>query len=110
MKQYLLIIKGAGVRASSPEEMQKSLQDYMAWAGKIGDHYVDGQRLELEGALLEGDKISTDGPFLEAKEVIAGFIIINAKDQAQANEIAKDCPLLEHCGIEVRAILTPPTN
>lgn len=108
MKQYLMIIKGEGPAPSSPEEMQQALQGYMNWAAEMGDSYVDGQRLEPQGALLEGENVATDGPFLESKEIIAGYIVINAADQDEANALAKTCPLMEHCAIEVRPILALP--
>ncbi len=107
MKDYLLIIKG-GMNDASPEEMQQAMHDYMSWAQELGDQYIDGQRLEKEGKLLEGDNVMTDGPFLEPKEIIAGYIIVKANDLDEAATIAKGCSLMEHCQIEVRPILALP--
>ncbi len=108
MNEFLLIIKGMGPANPSPEEMQKALEAYMNWAGSLGKQYIDGQRLEPSGAHLTGDTIATDGPFLESKEIIAGYVIISAKNLDEAVEIAKSSPLLEHCEIYVRPILSPP--
>ena len=49
----------------------------------------------------------TDGPFLESKEIIAGFFLIQAKDQNEANEIARSSPHLGLYSIEVRPIAFP---
>jgi hypothetical protein len=59
-----------------------------------------GWRLKVSG----GKKIVTDGPFTEAKEVIAGFWIIQVKSKEEALEWAKRCPLPEHGLMEIRQI------
>lgn len=51
-----------------------------------------------------GKRIVTDGPFTEAKEVIAGFWMIQVKSKAEAIEWAGRCPLPEGGVIEVRPI------
>jgi hypothetical protein len=59
-----------------------------------------GARIRVSG----GKRIVTDGPFIETKEVIAGFWIIQVKSKEEAIEWAKRCPLPE-CGvIEIRQI------
>ena len=52
----------------------------------------------------EGKKIVTDGPFTEAKEVIAGFWIIQVRSAEEALEWAKRCPLPENGVMEIRQI------
>jgi|ERR1700727_263698 hypothetical protein len=53
---------------------------------------------------IRGDVLS-DGPFLEAKEVIAGFCVIEAPDLDAALEIARRNPILQQGGgIEVRPV------
>jgi hypothetical protein len=59
-----------------------------------------GFRIKVSG----GKKIVTDGPFTEAKEVIAGFWIIQVKSQEEALEWAKRCPLPENGLIEIRQV------
>jgi hypothetical protein len=59
-----------------------------------------GARIRMSG----GKRIVTDGPFIETKEVIAGFWIIQVKSKEEAIEWAKRCPLPE-CGvIEIRQV------
>ena len=46
-----------------------------------------------------------DGPYAEAKDIVNGYTLIEAKDLAQATEIAKACPILELGGsVEVRPV------
>lgn len=59
-----------------------------------------GFRIKVSG----GKKIVTDGPFTEAKEVIAGFWIIQVKSTEEALEWAKRCPLPENGLMEIRQI------
>ena len=106
MKPYLLIIKGAGPKEGSPAQMQQALSAYQDWAMGLKDQYVDGQRLEDHGALVQNkNTVLTDGPFLEAKEIIAGYIIVNVDSLDAAIAIAQGCPLIGHCMIEVRPVL-----
>ena len=53
------------------------------------------------------EEILTDGPFLEAKEIIAGFFLIQAENQEEANRIAASSPHLGLYQIEVRPIVFP---
>jgi hypothetical protein len=59
-----------------------------------------GVRIKVTG----GKKVLTDGPFAEAKEVIAGFWLIQAKSLDEAVEWAHRCPLPEHGLVEIRQI------
>src|SRR5262249_39943998 len=59
---------------------------------------------ESEGVRLvrrEGRTIVSDGPFAECKEVVGGFIAIDAESREEAIEIAKRCPAARGAVIEV---------
>ena len=93
----------------SPEELQHIMTEYKGWVSQLGSQYLGGQRLEESGALLPGknEPILTDGPFLEAKEIIAGYMLIRAENQEEANNIAQTVPHLGLYTIEVRPVATP---
>lgn len=59
-----------------------------------------GARLKYEG----GKPTVTDGPFSEAKELIAGFWILQVKDKAEAIEWARRIPLGEGAEVEIRRV------
>lgn len=59
-----------------------------------------GKRVRVSG----GKPVITDGPFAEAKEVVAGFWMIQAKSLEEAVEWAKRCPLPERGLIEIRQV------
>ena len=52
----------------------------------------------------------TDGPFTEAKEVIAGFWMIQVKSKEEALEWAKRCPLPEGGILDIYRIFEPATD
>lgn len=86
-------------------EAMRKYNDEMKKAGVLvlaeGLHATSkGFRLRVTG----GKKVVTDGPFTEAKEVIAGFWIIQVNSREEALEWANRCPLPENGLIEIRQI------
>jgi hypothetical protein len=71
---------------------------------------LDGARLQLAEAattIRGGDKpVVTDGPFVEAKEVLGGYGLIDVADLDEALALAKTWPLLSAEGqyVEVRPV------
>jgi len=49
-----------------------------------------------------GKVLATDGPFAETKEVLVGFVFIQAADMAEAEAIARGIPMARYGSIEVR--------
>jgi hypothetical protein len=97
-------------RPGSPEEMQRSMQKCIAWMKDLGErgHIKNpGQPLELGGKLVKGaQKIITDGPFTESKDIVGGYSVIEANDIDQAVELSFGCPILEGGGtVEVRPVM-----
>ena len=67
---------------------------------------LDGLHPPAEGALVrfsDGKTTVTDGPFAEAKEVVGGYWLIQARSKEEAVEWASRCPG-ENCAIEVRRV------
>ena len=93
----------------SPNELQGMFQNYQTWVEQLGEKYIGGQRLEENGALLTSKEadIMTDGPFLETKEIIAGYFLIQAADLESAIQVAQSSPHLGLYQIEVRPLVWP---
>jgi hypothetical protein len=53
----------------------------------------------------DGQRRTLDGPFAEAKEVIAGYFVIDAPNVEAATAIAARCPNAEFGSVEVREIV-----
>jgi hypothetical protein len=51
----------------------------------------------------------TDGPYVEAKDLVLGFIVVEARDLAQATKLAAACPIAQGGGsVEVRPVMSMP--
>lgn len=92
----------------SPAQMQEMFASFNAWKDKYKDNIVD-----MGGKLMPGGKILTaagvtDGPFVEVKEIVGGFMIIAADSFELALEVARASPGLMSPGssIEVRELST----
>lgn len=62
-----------------------------------------GVRVHFSGK----DRIVTDGPFAETKELVAGFSIWEVKSMAEAIAWVKRCPLTDDADVEIRPIISP---
>jgi hypothetical protein len=52
----------------------------------------------------------TDGPFAESKDIVLGFIVIEAEDLTEATDLASGCPMLDGDGtVEIRPVGAMPT-
>ena len=94
MPKYLLIFRHSTDPQSrpSPEEMQALGGRWYAWMQKFsGSILPGGDGLKPDGRLLRGG-IVTDGPYVEAKEFIASFSLIQADNYDAAVAIARECP------------------
>src|ERR671911_2113551 len=83
---------GSGQQQPSPAQMQDMFAAFNAWKEKFKTNILD-----MGGKLKPGGKIvttsgATDGPFVEAKEIIGGFMVVAADSYDQAIEIASGCP------------------
>jgi hypothetical protein len=68
---------------------------------------LDGLQPESAGGRVDfsgGKATVTDGPFSEAKEIVGGYWIIQAKSREEALEWASRCPMEDGAAIEVRQI------
>ena len=97
----------------TPERAQRSMQAWLAWIRELeanGHLKNPGQPLAPAGKVVRGKKrIVTDGPYVEAKDLVLGFIVIEARDLAQAVELTSGCPMLEGAGsVEVRPVTKSP--
>lgn len=100
MAQYMLLLHQApNYNVDLPrEKMLEMTKRYMSWAESLGakGKLAGGEKLTAGGVRLvkskDGKPVVTDGPYAELKDVVGGYFVIEAKDQAEAETIAKDCP------------------
>lgn len=91
----------------SLDEMEPEIGEHMMWIEDLGNHYDSGEPLLPQAKSIKGkNKVVTDGPFIESKELIGGFYIITANSMDEAVELSKGCPVLKFGGnIEVREVM-----
>ena len=109
-RKYLCIQRsqpGKGERPS-PAQMEEMYAKFNAWRENFQENILD-----IGGKLGAGRIVTsqgaTDGPFVEAKEVIGGYMIVSAESMEQAVEVARQSPGVAMPGssVEVREISTP---
>jgi hypothetical protein len=108
MSEFVFLYRG-GEAGRASEQAQLMMQKWTNWLKGLADkgHVKDqGKPLERTGKLVKGkQKIVTDGPFAETKDVVGGFTLIEARDLDQAAELSKGCPIFEVDGaVEVRPV------
>ena len=117
MPQYLLNVIQPDGEPPAPEILDPiiaavdALQDEMktagVWVFSAGLHPASSATVVRR---QDGETLLTDGPFVEAKEVVAGFFILEAPDFDVALQIAKLNPATIDGGVEVRPLFTPPSQ
>ncbi len=101
------------MKGLAPQEMQAHMEKWSAWLAELRSdgHLETGMPLDRNGKVLrDGGAVVTDGPFTEIKEVVGGFIVINAVDYEAALALAQTCPGLEFKSfvLELRQVQTLP--
>jgi len=87
----------------SPSEMQAIYAKFTEWRQKFQDNLVDlGGRLGT-GRLVTAERVP-DGPLIEIKELVGGYMIVSAASLEEAIEIARGCPGLVRPGSGVEVI------
>jgi hypothetical protein len=110
MAEYLLIFRGGDAQTAqqSPEKWQAHMQKWMQWMGDLKEQgkLVGAQPLATTGKMVSGTKkVVSDGPYMEGKEMVGGYLLCTAASYDEAVEISMACPILEHDGVvEVREI------
>jgi len=116
--QYLLMLysdEAGWHRLTLPEQKQwmaayEAYADALAKAGALrGGSHLASPRTAVTVRVTGGKAQVLDGPFIETKEQLAGYFIIEAPDLDDALAWAARCPAASHGVVEVRAIGTPPS-
>jgi len=113
MSQFLYLYRSSDTARQAamgtPERAQQSMQRWMKWMRELetNGHLKDaGQPLERTGKVVRGHQAVTDGPYTEAKDLVGGFSLIEARDIDQAVELSRGCPILDGGGsVEVRPVM-----
>ena len=96
----------------TPEEGAELTEDSIAYNRVLeaGGHLLIAQALEAPRTAVtirirNGKLSSTDGPFAETREILAGFVLIEARDLNEAIRLAEKIPLAQIGSIEIRPVM-----
>jgi hypothetical protein len=98
----------------TPDEIQRFNQKWQNWFAKGSEEgwMLDASNaLKTEGRVVNAN-IVTDGPCVEGRDVVRGYVNVQADTLDTAADLAKGCPVLQHGGrVEVRPFFEghPPT-
>ena len=112
MSQYLILLveDESGYARATEAELAKIMQDHNDFAARAGDALLGGNALQPTSTATSirkdgaGGFTVTDGPFLETKEALGGYYLVEAPDLDAAIELAKQVPT-PFGGVEVRPIM-----
>ena len=112
MAKFMLILHDTpgNFKHLAPDELQRVVEKYVAWAGKIRESgkSVGSNKLMEEGGRIvtrkRGELNVVDGPYSEAKEVVGGYFVVKAEDYNEAVQLVRDCPHLDFGRIEIRQV------
>jgi hypothetical protein len=112
MKFMLLIYIDPKLLDSLPEpEFDARMRDCLTHVDELRDqgYVLDSQQLEEPSTarsvrVRQGRQTTFDGPYAEAKEVLGGFNLIEAKDMDEAVRIASEFPWTRIGCVEVRPV------
>jgi hypothetical protein len=110
MANFLFVYRGGDddYAKMTPDEIQGLMKKWTDWIGEgfAKGWMVDaGDALTPEGKVVQPNKVVTDGPFVESKEIVGGYSVVSAATIDAAAELAKGCPVLITGGkVEVRTL------
>ena len=115
MAKYMLLIYGDAEQWNSmpAEQSEAHMAAHGTFQATAGSALVDGAQLEAPPTATtvrsdgDGGVTITDGPFLETKEGLGGYYVIEASDLDGAIKAASMLPEVHasHSGVEIRPVV-----
>lgn len=117
MKEFLIVFRRNPATEDAelaPEQMQALWKAWQDWKDNLtarNNFSAAGKRLGTEGKVVNPKKIVTNGPYVELKEAVVGYMFLMANNIDEATELVKGCPNLTMGGtVEVRPIVAENGN
>lgn len=115
--QYIALIYTDEAQQADMGEAERGAEfaGYMAFNAhaKAEGAFLAGEALEPVATahtvrIRDGERLVTEGPFAETREVLGGFYLLDCEDLDQAVDLASRIPAAKHGCIEVRPIMLIP--
>ena len=113
MKEFVLIFRHSDTAKEKPTPEQ--VKERMAWLARIAaeNKLADkGKNLSVGSAkTVRSTTLVTDGPYVEVKEFISGFMVLKAETIDEAVQFARANPIFKMGGsVEVREVIVPGSS
>lgn len=110
MKEFMMIFRNekSNSEMPSPEQMQAMVKEWQDWIGGIAAQgkFVATNALGFEGQTVSSKGVVSDGPYAELKEIVGGYIIVQAQTLKDAVKLSEGCPTLRAGGkVEIRDVM-----
>ena len=109
--RYLLLIYTSEQLEASQDAMTAEFAAYDAFTNELRERgiYEAGEALRPTSTattvrVRDGQTVTTDGPYVETKEALGGFYMVDANDLDDAIKLAAKIPGAKHGSIEIRPI------
>jgi hypothetical protein len=109
--KYMMLLVRDDDQWEALSDEERDMDAIMRWWGDLVEQGVldGGQQLQPARTATtivwkEGEPVITDGPFMETKETIGGYGVINVPDLDSAIEIARSWPAVGH-KVEIRPVV-----
>jgi hypothetical protein len=111
MEKFLFIIREdlTKLKQWTEEERYNGVREMDKWVRSLIEkgNYISGDALCIAGRYVNKSQVLSDGPFIEAKEGISGFIFMEAADLQDAASLAQTCSYVQSgdMAIEIRPLM-----
>lgn len=112
MQDYIFFFRWMKGLEPAPEDMQDAIKEWMGWIDSIivqNKLASPGNSLAASGKVVRANGVVTDGPYVEIKEALGGYIIVRTQNMEEAVELAHTCPIVKGGGsVEIRLAVGEP--
>ncbi len=110
MSNFVFVFRGGSVEypSLSPSEMQAHMKKWHDWSNSLAQagRRLNRAPLDPAGKTVRGrERMVTDGPYAESKDLVTGHLVIAADSLEHATELAMECPVFDYgASVEVRPV------
>jgi hypothetical protein len=95
----------AALRAEEIPRWITFMEDLGKADPELTGYELDGRDTAKVVRVRDGERLVTDGPFPETKEIIGGFFVVDLPDLDEAIRYASQIPAADHGSIEIRPVV-----
>ena len=115
MQEFMMILRFNNLEDATWRNTKMTPKHWQDWIGSIAAQNklsATGKRLGIDGSVVKPNNVVTNGPYVEIKETLGGYMFVKAESLEEAIEMAKGCPLIgtNSGSVEVRPVMEAGGN